>query len=321
MSNLNITLVGNESISTYLSFIFDVPFPVRFWLFLISNVLSISCSFFVLYCLLSDRSLRQSLNNHFIIILLWNGLVYELIDVPLMLHFYLLGYDWTLTPIVFHFWPFIDYLCYTTEILVFAWASIERHILVFRHRWVSTKKKRYFIHYFPLLILPIYCFVYYSVTILYPSCENLNDQSTVNGVPIPCIFFDPIIGTWETTCHQIIPTFTIIIFNVALFIRILWKKTGLHRAIQWRKQRKMIIQLLPISILYLVFNFPWIIIQFCALIGLPMSNAISIYYYSLFLAIYIIFLFPFVCCGSLHEIRKKLKKFFFCERRIQVRPT
>jgi hypothetical protein len=318
MASLNDTSPGNEVLST---FTFNIPIPVRFWLFLISNVLSILCSCFVLYCLLFDRTLRRALNNHFIIILLFNGLIYELIDVPMMLHFYRFGDAWKLTPSLFQFWPFIDYICYTTEILVFAWASIERHILVFHNRWVSTKKKRFFIHYLPLLTLPIYCFIYYFFTVIFLSCKTLSMQSAVNGVPIPCIFFYPIIGSWETMAHQIIPTFTISIFNVALILRVLWQKTRLRRAIQWRKQRKMIIQLLPISILYLLFNFPWIFIQFCYLVGLPVNGAISTYYYGIFLSIYIIFLFPFVCCGSLHELRKKLKRFFFNQRQMQVVPT
>jgi hypothetical protein len=46
-----------------------ISFSVRFWLFLLSDILSILCSFFVLYHLLFTRHLRQSLHNHTIYIM------------------------------------------------------------------------------------------------------------------------------------------------------------------------------------------------------------------------------------------------------------
>jgi len=70
---------------------------VRFWLYLIPNILSLLCSIFVLYHLLSDRKLRRALYNHIIIIILFAGLIYELTTVPLQLYYYHFGNTWEMT--------------------------------------------------------------------------------------------------------------------------------------------------------------------------------------------------------------------------------
>ena len=118
-----------------------ISVDARFWVYLIPDILSVLCSIFVLFHLLSDRALRQALNNHIIIILVFIGLIYELTSVPLMLYWYQFSSTWILTFGFALFWTFIDYLCYSTELVGFIWATIERHILIFHNHWVATKKK------------------------------------------------------------------------------------------------------------------------------------------------------------------------------------
>jgi hypothetical protein len=291
-----------------------IPVSVRFWLLLIPNILSILCSIFVLYHLLFIRTLRQALNNHVIIVLLLIGLIDELITVPFILYYYRFGTTWKLTTSFSRFWTFISYLCYTTQLIGFAWASIERHILIFHNQWVSTKKKCFFVHYLPLLTILIYCFTYYFAFTLFPFCRDLNYQSPTDGIPVPCMLIDPILGKWDTICHQIIPTFIIVISSSSLLLRVLRQKTRLNRLIDWRKQRKMTIQLLFISVLYLLFNFPRTIALLFILIGLTTDSLTSFDLDIAFFAFYIVFLFPFVCCGSLPELEKKLKKLLFCRK-------
>jgi len=314
MSDINNT----KDVEFYSGSDFTLPISARFWLYLVPNVLSIPCSIFVLYYLLFYRTFRQALNNHVFIVLLFIGLIFELIDVPLTLHYYRVGTAWRLTPNFSLFWTYIDFALYTTQIVIFAWATIERHILIFQYQWVSTRKKRFFIHYLPLMILLIYVFTYCFIIIYFPSCENLYYHSYINGVPIPCAIDKTIIGKYDLICHQIIPTFTIVISSIALFIRVLYQKTRLHRLIQWRKQRKMAIQLLSISILYIFLNFPWTFIDLCYEIGLAVNDVQKFRSYAYYFSCYIIFLFPFVCCGSLPELQKKLKKFLRCKRNQRV---
>ena len=63
----------------------NIPRSVRFWLLLIFYIPSICCSFFLLFHLLIKKTLRSQLTNHIIIILLFIGLIIELIRAILLL--------------------------------------------------------------------------------------------------------------------------------------------------------------------------------------------------------------------------------------------
>ncbi len=316
MKSLNFTFdISQLSTSSYTLI---SSFSIRFWLYLIPNTLSILCSIFVLYYLLFDRILRQALHNHVIIIVLFAGLIYELTSVPFMLCYYHFGSTWKITTSFANFWTFIDSLCYAIQLIGFAWASIERHILIFHISWVATKKKRFLIHYLPLIAILIYCFIYYFVFDLFPFCGDFSFLSPANGVPVPCILTQPVIGKWEALCNQVIPTFIIIIISPALLLRVLKQKARLNRSIDWRKQRKMTIQLLSISILYLLLNSPRSITQLYNQTSLSTTVSINAYVNFVFFSVYTVFFFPFVCCETIPELGKKLKKLLFCARQQRI---
>ena len=300
-----------------------ISVSVRFWLYLIPNIVSIACVIFVLFHLLSDRTLRQALYNHIIIVLLVIVFIYEVTSIPLMLHYYRFRDTWQIGHSFAHFWTFIDYFCYTTQLIGFAWAAIERHILVFNHQWMSTQRKRILFHYLPITLLLIYSFTYYFTLILFPFCEDFFVFSPFNGVPISCVLFDPILLTYDTIAHQALPTLLIVILSFALLIRIIIFKSHIRQTTQWRKQRKMTIQLVSISILYLLFMGPRTILQFCGFIGYLTDDIVMAYFHSGFLANYILFFLPFVCCGSMPELGKKIRNFFHCQQQaitVQIYP-
>jgi len=150
MSNENITV--NVTISSY-----DIISSIgKFWLYLIFLIPSIICTLFVLYYLLFERTLRRSLNNHVIILLLLTVLFCELTQYPWMLYYFSYGNIWE-RPVAFCLiWGFIDCAVYALQLLLFAWATIERHILIYHDKWVLTKTKRFFVHYLPIIIIIIY---------------------------------------------------------------------------------------------------------------------------------------------------------------------
>ena len=291
-----------------------IPVSVRFWLYLIPNVISAGCSIFALYHLLFDRTLRQALHNHVIIVLLFAGLVYETTTVPLMLYYYCVGNSWKRSTSFSRFWTFIDSVSYEIQLIGFAWALVERHILTFHSEWVSTRKKRFFVHYLPLVGVLMYCFIYYFVFDLFPFCGDIDFPSPTNGVPFSCIFIHDIIGKWDAICNLIVPTFIIIIFSFALLLRVLKHTARINPLIDWRKQRKMALQLLSISVLYLVFNFPRTILLIMTLSSTSTYILIPYLSHLAFFALYTIFLFPIVCCGATSGLWKKLKKLFCCGR-------
>lgn len=297
---------------------FDFNVLYRFWFLIILNALSIVCSLFVLYHLVFDRNLRKAMNNHIIIILLFIGIFLELTDIPYVIHFYRFDDTWQFTVQFSQFWTFIDYGFYSIQMLLFAWATIERHILIFHDQWLSTKKKRFFLHYLPIIIIIVYCLIYYLIIIVFLACDYMNYQSLVNGVPFPCVYEYSVVYTWDLIFNQIVSAMITAIFSVALLIRVLYQKARLFRQIQWRKQRKMTIQLLSVTILYQVFNFPWAFLQFCYVVKIPIDTDGVVFSTVYFLPYYLIELFPFVCCGMLPDLNKKIRKLFFIQRQTRV---
>ncbi|CAF2432234.1 unnamed protein product [Rotaria sp. Silwood2] len=295
---------------------------VRFWIYLFFNIFSLICTFFDLYYLLADRTLRRALNNHVIIVLLIVGLIDELTNIPWTLY-----NDHNRVPVIksyifYCFWSFINLGFNSLQVELFAWATIERHILIFHNHWIATKSKRFFLHYFPIGAIIIYYLIYYSFVFFYPFCESSFDAFLSGSFHIPCVFDHTVLGMWDLIVHQFLPTVIIVFFSMALIIRAILKKNRLRQGVRWRKYKKMITQLLSISAIYIIFNVPWVVVIFAYQYGLPEDIAKVALIYTGFLYYFVIFLFPFVCCLSLSELRSKVKeKLLFWRPARQVGPT
>jgi hypothetical protein len=246
------------------------------------------------------------------------GLICELTNIPWLI--YRLRYNKPLieTSTFYLFAFFCDYGISTSQILLFSWATIERHILIFHDRWISTKRKRFFVHYLPIITILFYCLVYFVLITFAPFCKDSFALFIAINVLTPCVFNNIVLGTWDILVHQVIPTLIIVIFSIALLIRVIWQKRGMNQQIQWRKHRKMTIQLLSISVLYLVCGSPFIIIAFAGHYGLSASVTTIPLQYAIVFRTYIILIFPFVCGGSLSELRKKCKRIVCWKRQNQI---
>jgi hypothetical protein len=167
----------------------------------------------------------------------------------------------------------------------------------------------------------IYCFIYYSTITFGPFCKNSFEEYLAMGTFIPCVFNIPILGTLELIGQEAVPTLMIVIFSIALILRVTEQKRRVNQPIQRRKHRKMTIQLISISSLYLLLNVPGIILLLGSRYGLSQSVTAIPFAYILFFRNYIIFLFPFVCCASLSELRKKFKDLLRWRQRNRVAPV
>jgi hypothetical protein len=130
-----------------------------------------------------------------------------------------------------------------------------------------------------------------------------------------CSFDSFSFHAFDTLFNNIIPSLTIVIFSLALLVRVLRQKYRIRQQIQWRKHRKMTIQILSISVLYLLITAPWAIIIFLRVCGLPSNVGVSYEYYTNFIDYFIVPLFPFVALLSLPKLSIKVKKFLHVHRR------
>ncbi|CAF1090300.1 unnamed protein product [Adineta steineri] len=121
--------ISNISSSNTVKFVFDggiaIPQIVRFWIFLVSNILSFICCLFVLYHFLFDSNLHRGLHNHVIIIILIICLISELTTIPWVTYLYLYEVVWIQTPTFCMIWKFFDTTTYTTTAKLVGWASVE----------------------------------------------------------------------------------------------------------------------------------------------------------------------------------------------------
>jgi hypothetical protein len=295
------------------------PRPLRFWLLLTFVIPSIACSLFVLYHLLFDRTLRHALHNHTVIVLLILALNCQLIDISWYLDFLQRGIVWPKTPAHCLVWWLVDLGFYNTVAIILAWASIERHILVFYDRWIATKKKRFFVHYLPLITLLIYATIYYTIVIFFPPCQ----QTFLYTLPVcsaaPCHLFHPILGLWEIGVHGCLCTLIIAFSNLTLIIRVIIQKRQRTQIFQWKKYHKMIFQLISISVLYLLFNLPIMILLVARQCGLPADVGVEEQLVAFFLTYWVVLLLPMVSLCSLPELKARITRFVYRQERRQRR--
>ena len=307
----NNTTFGNSEIS--------LPRPVRFWLLLFSDAPSITCSLLLLHYLIHDRTARTALNNHVIILLLSLGLTTQLIEIPFYLSF--IGNNGVVKPSVpatCLAWWFVSFGMYNGGTILMAWAAVERHILVFNYKLISTSRGRFFVHYLPIGILLLYVFVFYIYVLFFFPCEMNYEYSVPICGAYPCYQQDPFVGMWEFIVNNIVPSLLVAVFSMVLLIRVVRQKRRLNQRVQWGKQRKMTIQLVSLSALNIVFNIPLNLMSLARLCGLPDDYGVDVQQYFYFSCYFLIFLFPFVCLTSYSEFCMKVKQtIFYCK----VKPT
>jgi hypothetical protein len=234
------------------------------------------------------------------------GLIYQVTIYPWMLYGYRYEGIWDRSRLFCTIWIFIDWGLYYTQTILFAWATMERHILIFHRQWVVTKKQRLIVHYLPLLILVLYCHIYYTVFTFFPRCENIFDNSYMICVKL-CSFDVSEFYIYDTIIHQILPNIIIVVFSIALLLRVCRQRHRIGKSLQWRKHWKMTVQLLFISIVYLIFALPLTIMHFLHLCGVSYDVIGNFMEYALFFNYCMILLCPFACALSLPQLRDKIK--------------
>ncbi|CAF1086772.1 unnamed protein product [Adineta steineri] len=299
MSDTNIT--SNDDTS-----LFDIgtqqSYAIQFWIFLFLLIPSMISGLFALYHLLRERALRQALHNHIIIILLLINLFYQMTDMCLFIYYFRSYQSFIPSPIFRLIWGYLDWAFFAVQLFLYTWVTIERHILIFHDHLLSTRKKRFFIHYLPPAIITIYALLYYAVVFFVPPCENTFDNIITPSF-YPCGLSITALGTYEMVVDTIFPCFTIITSSVALLLRAVWQRYHLQRQIYWRQYQNMALQVIIISAIYLILPFPYMIINFLHLCGMPPDIGAE---------------FLSLSVGALSELRGKVKNIIRFRRQRRI---
>ncbi|CAF0948554.1 unnamed protein product [Adineta ricciae] len=298
----------------------SVPYPVCFWLYLIFLIPSVLCSLFCLYHFLVDRILRNALHNHFIILILAFGTFLNLTDLIWFIDFYRTGHVSVFTRVFCFTWTYIDYAVYVVITLLVAWGAIERHILVFHHNLLRTRKARFFLHYLPIFMVTIYPFVYYIIIYFILPCEPILDYTQIDCGVATCAGNIGALSVWDSLAHNVVPICMIAIFSLALLARVWYSKYRVSQRMQWKNYRKMTIQLVSITGIYLIIVFPSMVLYTMDTVGVLDPSAYDFYNISYYCSYFTTLLNPFVCVIALPELRSKLQRVFqVCSLRRCVR--
>ncbi|CAF1443280.1 unnamed protein product [Adineta steineri] len=284
----------------------------RFWLFLISTPLSIVCSLFLLFHLLSHRTLRHALHNHVIIVLIFMCLIWAMTVAPATMHVYLFNIVWSQTPTFCMIWKFLDSCIYASIAKLVAWASIERHIIIFHNKWVSTKIKRLLFHYIPLLLIVICDIICYAIITPMNGCNRKFSYTIPFCGYSSCMYNSVSFIHFESFTGAVIPSLIIAFGSFFLVLRAICQKRRFHRQVHWRKHRKMTIQLIAITSLFYILYLPPVILSTAKLLGVPSYVESDYSLYAEFFKKFIIFLLPFTCLGTLSKVQSRIKKMFRC---------
>jgi hypothetical protein len=294
----------------------------RSWILLIPLIPSILVSIFNLYHFLSNRTLRTALNNHAIILLLICGLFLEFTDIPWQINYYRTGTVSFSRPAFCFTWVFSSSAIYISVYLLMAWTSIERHILIFYPNLVGTKTRRFFFHYFPLAISILYPMIFYLIIFFILPCNiPINYNGRLCNL-YNCVLTNFVMALWDSIGHFIMSAFIIVIFSVTLFVRVLYNRYRIRQRIEWRNYKKMALQLLPISALYILLQLPPMILYAAYSAGLSPNIAADYFGDSLLFTIWVILFTPFACALSLPDLGTKCRNvILFWQRSGAVGPT
>jgi hypothetical protein len=279
---------------------------VKFSILLILQIPSIVLYIFIFEYFVRHRSFLRTPQNQALLILLIVNFLQASCDLPMVIHFYYLGRVSPETAAYCTWWTFFEYTLSVSSEYLMATISIQRHILIFNGHILRIRKKRFLLHHLPLLLCVAYpTLLYLALVVIYPCDDTHWDFSSNLCALANCYLVDNrILATFDWALDNGMPVVIILLANVALVARVVWQKRRRQQSISWQKQRRMTLQLLSISCLYMIAWLPNTItaviqeISASSFIAQVQSNYIFDLLYLVCLLI------PWVCVGMLPEFKK-----------------
>ncbi|CAF4568405.1 unnamed protein product [Rotaria sp. Silwood2] len=253
-----------------------------------------------------NHEARSQFKNHGWLVLITTNFMQLLIDLPMPMSYYYMEIVWPASDAYCVWWTWFEFSINTIGLFLMAWISIERHVLVFQPRAIQHKTwKKWIFHFVPIILCLIWTPIFYFVAVVIcPHCTNVWDFNLVN-CGVPCYFTANFLGQFDIIFNIAAPITIIILANLTLIIRVTYQKTSRNRAINWRRHRKMVLQLWTISSLYMAFWLPLAITQLTQITVMPsfMINELE----TILFVVYLIPLFlPMVCLSTLPNLVKKI---------------
>lgn len=298
---------------------------IKFFILIILQIPSIILTLLIFIFFLTHRHSLHILQNQALFILLIITFFQLTIDLPMPINFYRIDYVTPATATFCTWWSFIEYTLSLTSILLMATISLQRHLLIFHAHILHNHFKRYVFYYLPLIFCIIYPLVFYIIVILFYPCDGTQWDFTLNlcGNTVCYNIDNRVLNIFDWTVNYGLSNMIIFLGNLSLIIRVINQRLRHHHHISWRKQRRMTLQLLSISSLYLFAWIPNLIISVILQIySLNILADIQTKY--IMDCLYLIWLLlPWIYLGLLPEFTKWIWKYLSFRNIIQnaIRPV
>lgn len=235
-----------------------VLYQVKFVVLLLIQVPSMITSLLIAWFFATHRRLVREPRYQALFLLLTINFMQLSFDLPMPMHFYRIGFIAPSTPAYCTWWTFLEYTLEVSTAMLMATISIQRHILVFHENLLRNRWTCALLHYLPLLICLGYPVIFYLIVIVFYPCDGTqwDYSSNVCGYANCHLVYNRVLGTFDWAAHNGLPTLVIIVANAALILRVVNQKRRCQQRIVWRKQRRITVQLLSISALFLIAWLP-----------------------------------------------------------------
>ena len=270
------------------------------------------CFLFIFYhaIKLRKRLIFDTINNHIIFLILIFDFLSIATELPITLYY--LAYGRVHTKKICLFWMFWDFSLQVASLFLTTYASIERYFLVF-HRQAVLKHK-FIWHYIPMFWFTVYIPIFFLCLLLRVPCQTKSQEDsfdlTAFACGTPCYFTYVTINTYDVIVNLMLPSFTILTFNLVIIIRVIASRTTALGSVALRKilkkNRRMILQLLGISLMSLIAWLPWVVIT----IAVDFFDPSFGLWFEIYILPYLPYLTtsmsPFFALIGLSEIRKQI---------------
>ena len=289
----------------------------------LTQFLSFVCAIYILIHYAKKKSTLRSLPNHLIICLLIVSTWMISIDLFSTEFYYWNGIVPIQTTWACRFYNVSYFSISGLNRIFMAFMSIERHFLVFRPQLYRAHRSRFILHYLPIIIIILWSFTYSLVTDVFLTCNLLNFHYNRFLCGFTCSLLLQHTAWIYVWIQVFFPTMITIIACVLLPIRFLSQKRKLQR-LEWRRARKMIIQMSIIATAYTIFWLPYTIV-----LQLTTANIIPLGNYALTFILFDPYatslLTPFICLHTIFGMLKfdnikRIIRYWFPHRRHTIQP-
>ena len=290
--------------------------PITLGLIIPVVILSLSCTFLILGYFLthSHVMLRKSLHHHAVFLLTIVSLLYTAFDLPFSMNYFRQGFHPYRSIPFCLWWYWFDYSLVSMSLYLTATASIQRHILVFHSHLLQVRTKRIVLHYLPLAISVLYPPSFYIGFMFIYQCQLYYVESD-GWCAYPCYMDDAFLYQLDWILSTVVPVGLILLANVTLVLRVMHMMRRVRRQQNdnWRRQRKLTLQLFAFTSLYLAVYVSTTTVAILHITVLPdLYNDVPNIYYIYHLIYFVCPLQSIFCIFALPELlaflRRKLRR-------------